>query len=282
MHRVLPVRAVVRAEPENLDRMIKEFKAAKNMTGTPIFCDFSFGEPEREVMDRDGHIVFPGLLTDDAREMLTESLSHIESIKPEGKEGHEPNRFAAEFDRYLESLIGHPQMLTLVRGILGEEIRYDHCVTLNRAGGHPGSPWHTHEYAEENPDLGFVRIFFYVNGFEPDDGGLKAVPGSHLFRERMESVNSDKALQEKWVKGRLHPKTGESLTIESLSASPGTVIAMWTYAAHGVNPRRPGSETRWCVVYAYRNPGSPSGARWISEDYEKRRIPGAEGLLSLF
>jgi hypothetical protein len=35
-------------------------------------------------------------------------------------------------------------------------------------------------------------------------------------------------------------------------------------------------------VYAYRNPGLPSNARWISEEYEKRRIPGAEGLLSLY
>ena len=46
---------------------------------------------------------------------------------------------------------------------------------------------------------------------------------------------------------------------------------MWTYAAHGVSARRPDSDTRWTVVYAYRNPGKLSGARWISQEYEDQR-----------
>ena len=252
------------------------------MKREPIFGDFTFGDAEREVMDRDGHVAFPGLLTEDAQKELAESLSYIQSLKLQGIEGHEPNRFAAEFDWYLESLIGHPQMLGLARDILGDEIRYDHCVGLNRPGGNRGTHWHTHGYGEENPKLGFVRIFFYVNGFEPDDGGLKVVPGSHLFRERIGKVDSDEELQDGWVNGKLHPITGEPLAIEALSMPSGTVIAMWTFAAHGVNPRQSNSDTRWCVVYAYRNPGLPSNARWISEEYEKRRIPGAEGLLSLY
>jgi hypothetical protein len=248
----------------------------------PIFEDFTFGQAEREVMDQDGHFVFPGLLTHTAQERLIESLSYIESIKPQGVEGHEPNRFAAEFDSYLESLIGHPQMLMLARSILGDEIRYDHCATLNRPGGNKGQPWHTHGYGEENPALGFVRTFFYVNGFEPNDGGLKVVPGSHLFRERMDRADTDEILQAEWLQGKVHPITGESLQVEALSVPSGTVITMWTFAAHGVNPRLPKSDTRWCVVYAYRNPGLPSRARWISPEYEKRRISGAEGLLHLY
>ena len=31
------------------------------MERDPIFHDFAFGESEREEMDRDGHIAFPGL-----------------------------------------------------------------------------------------------------------------------------------------------------------------------------------------------------------------------------
>jgi len=121
------------------------------MEREPIFGDFTFGDAEREVMDRDGHVAFPGLLTEDAQKELAESLSYIQSLKLQGIEGHEPNRFAAEFDWYLESLIGHPQMLGLARDILGDEIRYDHCVGLNRAGGNRGTHWHTHGYGEENP-----------------------------------------------------------------------------------------------------------------------------------
>ena len=153
------------------------------MPQNPIFHAYTFGEEERRTLDSDGHLVLPGLLVSDAQEKLTNALSHILELSRTSKEGHEPNRFSAEYDSYLESLIAHPQMLELARKVLGEDIRYDHCVSLNRPGGNGGIGWHSHGYADDNPSLGFVRIFFYVNGFEPDDGGLKAVPGSHLYRD---------------------------------------------------------------------------------------------------
>ena len=233
-------------------------------------------------MDSDGHFVFPGLLTPEAREKLTNALSHIHDLARTPKEGHEPNRFSAEYDSYLESLIAHPQMIELARKVLGEELRYDHCVSLNRPGGNRGIGWHSHGYSDDDPSLGFVRIFFYVNGFEPDDGGLKAVPGSHLYRDSKIQARTDEALQEGWLTGKMHPKTGKPLDIEALSAPPGTVALMWTHAAHAVSARKPDSRTRWTVVYAYRNPGKPSGARWITPEFEQKPIPGAEGLMSLY
>ena len=227
--------------------------------------------------------VLPGLLTPDAQEKLTNSLSYIHELSRASKEGHEPNRFSAEYDSYLESLIAHPQMIELARKVLGEDIRYDHCVSLNRPGGNRGIGWHSHGYADDDPRLGFVRIFFYVNGFEPDDGGLKAVPGSHLYRDARIHTPTDEALCTK--DGLLAENTqrlGEPLEIEALSAPSGTVALMWTHAAHAVSPRKPDSHTRWCVVYAYRNPGRPSGARWITPEFERKPIPGAEGLMSLY
>ena len=130
-------------------------------------------------------------------------------------------------------------MLELARKVLGENIRYDHCVSLNRPGGNRGIGWHSHGYADDDPNLGFVRIFFYVNGFEPDDGGLKAVPGSHLYRDARIHAPTDEALREGWLAGRKHPETGGPLEIEALSAPPGTVALMWTHAAHAVSPRKP-------------------------------------------
>ena len=248
----------------------------------PIFRSYTFGFSEKAALDRDGHYVLPGLLTERACEKLTESLSHVESLIPVGVKGHEPNRFAAEYDGFLESLIGHPQLLGLARKVLGEEIRYDHCVTLNRPGGNRGIHWHSHEYSDADPQLGFVRIFFYVNGFEADDGGLKAVPGSHLFRDAHIHASTDEELRTGWMAGKRHPMTGEPLQIEGLSAPTGTVVLMWTHAAHAVTPRRQSSDTRWAVVYAYRNPGAPSRARWISEAFERKSITGAEGLMGLY
>lgn len=246
-----------------------------------IFADYEFGQRERAQLDCDGHFVFPGLLTASARQSLTQALRAIQALMP-GDEDYKPNHYAAEYSAYLASLIAHPQLLQLAKTVLGEPLRFDHCVTLNRSGGDGGAHWHSHEYGEDDPSLGFLRIFFYVSGFAPDDGGLKVVPGSHLYRDAAIRAQTDNELRDGWMAGKKHPQTGEALAIEELSAAAGTVALMWTHAAHGVNPRRESSATRWAVVYAYRNPGLPSRARWISEEFAKKGIAGAEGLMSLY
>lgn len=246
----------------------------------PLFEDYQFGTSEKAQLDRDGHLCLPGLLTQSARNKLTESLARVEAL-PDSEEYH-PNRYAAEHEEYLASLIAHPQMLALVRSVLGDEIRYDHCVSLSRPGGNPGQGWHSHGYADDRPELGFIRIFFYVNGFEKGNGALKVVPGSHVFRDAKLRANTDAELEAGWLQGKSHHFNAEPLQIEELNAPPGTVILMWTHAAHAVTPRRADSDTRWTVVYAYRNPGAPSHARWISEDFENHPPDGAEGLIGLY
>ena len=238
-----------------------------------LFNPYDWTPEHRTTLDRDGHLAFPSLLTDEARARLTESLELIHNTPRSEGQGPKPtNMYAAEYDDTLASVIDHPQMLELATHVLGSNIRYDHCVSLIRAGGNRGSGWHTHGYAEERPELGFIRIFFYVNGFTQGDGGLKAVPGSHHYRDtklRLKSADNDK-LATGWLAGKMHPETGEPLEVESLNAPKGTVVIMWTHAAHAVTPRKPGSDTRWCVVYAYRNPGDPSRARRISFQFEHR------------
>lgn len=245
-----------------------------------IFGEYAWTEADRQRLDRDGHLVLPGLLTEGARARLTTSLASIAAEPAAGPQP--PNHYAAEHDAYLAGLIAHPQLLSLARHVLGPEIRFDHCVSLNRPGGNGGAGWHSHEYGESRPELGFARIFFYVNGFAPDDGGLGVVPGSHLYRDAALRAPSDAALRAGWLADKRHPGAGEPLAIEYLAAPPGSVVLMWTHAAHAVSPRRPRSATRWAVVYAYRNPGLPSRARWITSAFEASPPPGAEGLMSLY
>ena len=252
------------------------------MSMEPIFDEYAFTEDDRREMNRVGHFLFPGLLTEPTRDRLIESMRHVIDQGKRAVKGHEPQRFSAEFDDYLESLIGHPQMLGLARCILGNEIRYDHCVSLVRPAGTPAMGWHSPEYSEDDPKLGLIRIFFYVSGFEPDDGGLKVVPGSHLYRDKGIRAGDDEELLAGWVSGKTHPDTGDPLAISHLSATPGSVIVMWTHAAHGVSVRRSDSSTRYCIVYAYRNPGRPSEARWISAACEAQPTIGAEGLKALY
>lgn len=252
------------------------------MNSSPLFKPYHFGVEEKARLDHAGHFILPGILTSVACEQLVAAMQQIEDLIQAGVKDPLPNHNAAEYNAYLESVIAHPQMLELAHSVLGENIRFDHCVTLNRPAGNLGIRWHSHEYAEDDPSLGFVRIFFYVNGFEANDGNLKVVPGSHLYRDAEINAQNDAEMEAGWLRGKNHPMTGEPLAIQPLIAPPGSVALMWTHAAHAVNPRQPHSLTRWAVVYAYRNPGRTSRARWITEAYERKAIPGAEGLMSLY
>lgn len=265
------------------------------MQQEPIFHNYTFGPEQRQRFDHDGHFLLPGLLTPAACHRLTQSLSTIEAMSgtesktetaPKSEVSSQrdvsPQRYAAEYDSYLASLIAHPQMLSLVRTILGENVRFDHCVSLNRPGGDTGIGWHSHGYAEDQPQSGFIRIFFYVTGFTAGDGGLKVVPGSHLYRDPGLRAATDEELLSGWLANKHHPHTGQALKIESLEAPAGSVIIMWTHAAHAVTPRKADSGMRSTVVYAYRNPGAPSHARWITPEFEQHPFPGTEDLMSLY
>lgn len=245
-----------------------------------LFHPFQLSPQQRQCLDQDGHLALPQLLTPAVCQRLTEALRAISSVRQ--PDTQRAQRYSAEHNSYLASLIAHPQLLDLARQLLGPEVRFDHCVSLNRPSGDGGISWHSHAYAEDRPELGFLRIFFYVNGFTAEDGGLRVVPGSHLYRDPSLRAASDEEMRAGWLAGKRHPRTGAPLAIEQLSVPPGTVIVMWTHAAHAVTPRQPGSSTRWAVVYAYRNPGAESRARWISPEFESHPPPGAAGLMSLY
>lgn len=46
-------------------------------------------------------------------------------------------------------------------------------------------------------------------------------------------------------------------------------------ATHGVGPKPEGSDRRWAMITAYRNPGATaSGARWVTPAYSEMPTPG--------
>ena len=243
-----------------------------------LFTETALSASDKAALDHDGHVLLPGRLTPEAQTQLIAALTDIEAQTTGNPVA--PRHYSAEHNTFLASLIAHPELLALAQVTIGPELRFDHCVALNRAGGDRGIGWHSHDYAEDRPELGFVRIFFYVNGFSQSDGGLKAVPGSQLFRDPKISAPDDDALRVGWLAGKLHPQTGKPLEIVGLDAPEGSVVLMHTHAAHAVTPRQPESPMRWCVVYAYRNPGAPiSAARWITPEFEQNPPPGAAWLM---
>ena len=51
---------------------------AEAMNREPIFRDVELGQPEREALDREGHVAVPGLLAQSARSRLAGALSYAQ------------------------------------------------------------------------------------------------------------------------------------------------------------------------------------------------------------
>lgn len=176
--------------------------------------------------------------------------------------------------RFLMNVLTHPQMLELQRMTLGsDDIYFDHNQLLNRPAGYPGGAWHSHRIgggvdncgiaslSEYETQPNFNLTLCYPQGFSADeDGGLKLIRGSHLFRDTTGCrAATDEEMRDGWLAGREHPVTSEPLAIEHLSLPPGSVVCCLSHAAHAVAPKALGRKTRWCSLYCYKKPDDVRG-----------------------
>ncbi|MCZ6675878.1 MAG: hypothetical protein O7E52_01385 [Candidatus Poribacteria bacterium] len=182
--------------------------------------------------------------------------------------------FPAGHVPFLMNVLTHPQMLQLQRMCLGcDDIYFDHNQLLTRQPGYPGGAWHSHKIgggvdncgpaslSEYQAQPNFNLTLCYPQGFEAgDDGGLKLVRGSHLFRDPAGCrAADDEEMQRGWLAGRVHPVTSEPLFIEHLSLPPGSIVCCLSHAAHAVAPKALGRKPRWCSLYCYKKPNDVSG-----------------------
>jgi ectoine hydroxylase-related dioxygenase (phytanoyl-CoA dioxygenase family) len=274
----------------------------------------------RELAD-EGEVVLPGLLTEAACARLIESLERVAALEldfvepgpewPDTKIKEAPGGFLAEHDDYMCAVAGHPQLLAVARAALGsDDIRFDHCVQLTKEAGAEPVPWHTHPHADGgacassgNDDQGvaftklaaadpskavsragpekFIRVFFYVSGFDAYDGSLLTAPGSHHYGEAFPVGLDDSAFARRWLPGRVHKVTNRPLRVKVHAVPPGTVVVQLSHAAHAVSPRLPQSGKRYALVTSYMNPGAASGSRRVTQPFVERETPGLDGLKTL-
>ena len=183
--------------------------------------------------------------------------------------------FPAGHLAFLADVLTHPDMLALQRLCLGSEtVYFDHNQLLSRPPGYAGGAWHSHrlgagcdrgavlppEY-DRQPNL--LLTLCYLNGFDAgEDGGLKIIRGSHLFRDPDGcSAATDEEMAAGWLQDRAHPVTGRPLEMEHLALPAGSVVCCLSHAAHGVAPKAAGRETRLCSLFACRKPGPDGRAR---------------------
>ncbi len=181
--------------------------------------------------------------------------------------------FPAGHVPYLMNVLTHPQMLALQRLCLAcEDVYFDHNQLLTRPPGYPGGNWHSHRigggHDEGVASLDVYRAqpnavlnLFYPQGFEgEDDGGLKLIRGSHLFRDPDGCrAPNDEEMAAGWLKDRHHPVTSEPMEMEHLSLEPGSVVCCLSHAAHAVAPKTADKSTRWCSLYCYKKANDLTG-----------------------
>ncbi len=182
--------------------------------------------------------------------------------------------FPAGHVPFLMDVLTHPQMLQLHRMCLAcDTVYFDHNQLLSRSGGYAGCPWHSHRIGGGYDNCGVaspeeykaqpnaVLTLCYPQGFNADnDGGLKVVRGSHLFRDPQgcRGVDDDE-ISSNWLKGRTHPVTGAPLQLEHLALPPGTVVCCLSHAVHGVSPKDAHKDTRWCSLHCYKKADDQTG-----------------------
>ena len=176
---------------------------------------------------------------------------------------------------FLAGVLTHPEMLALQRLCLGSEtVYFDHNQLLSRPPGYAGGAWHSHrlgagcdrgtvlpEEYDRQPNL--LLTLCYLNGFgADDDGGLKIIRGSHLFRDPEGCrAATDGEMARGWLDGRVHPVTGRPLEMEHLALPAGSVVCCLSHAAHGVSPKAAGRQTRLCSLFCYRKPWTDGRAQ---------------------
>ena len=176
---------------------------------------------------------------------------------------------------FLADVLTHPDMLALQRLCLGSDaVYFDHNQLLSRPGGYPGGHWHSHKIGagcdsgtvlpdEYDRQANFLLTLCYLNGFEADnDGGLKIIRGSHLFRDPAGcNAATDEEMGRGWLEGRTHPVTGRPLEMEHLALPAGSVVCCLSHAAHGVAPKAAGRQSRLCSLFCYRKPWADGRAQ---------------------
>ena len=92
----------------------------------------------------------------------------------------------------------------------------------------------------------FVLNLVYPEGFAAeDDGGLKFIPGSHLWRDPGGlRAQTDEDLESGWLEGKLHPVTRQPLQIVRPALGPGSMVCVLSHGAHAVSPKRYGRTRR--------------------------------------
>lgn len=219
---------------------------------------------EREQLDEYGYLVLPGFMTAGLLDALRERTERLfeeegESAGSEFRQESGSRRLAnlVAKGEVFERIVCMPEVLDYVAAVLGPEFKLS---SLNARSANPHSsdsqqPLHS-DMAAIADDRGFwvCNTLWMLDDFTPENGALRAVPGSHRWRKLPQNELADPRAQ--------HPRevliTGEA----------GTVVVVNAHMWHGGTANRTGGHRR-AVHGFYSRSDKPQ------QQYQKALIPQA-------
>ena len=166
----------------------------------------------------------------------------------------------------LVDALAHPQILDVIKALIGERLRYHLCTLLVNSAR---KPYHINWHRDSAPDgevpletlLGRLRSHVQLNGALYDDETLYIVPGSH----RRELADAERAVIQQTPKAAM-----PNQLVVKLEA--GDIVFYNSSLLHkGYNPNDTKRQTlHYAVMVAPptdepANPESPTSQEWLNE-----------------
>jgi hypothetical protein len=134
--------------------------------------------------DLNGYIVYPGILAADEVARIRGILDGVRGSEGSGKFSF------FDLDPCFMELMARPQVLGILRSLLGEWLRFDHAFGIEMTEGRGVTEWlhagnrenqgaFAYQWARGRMHNGLVKVQFQLGDVAPGEGGFVCVPGSH-------------------------------------------------------------------------------------------------------
>ena len=177
-------------------------------------------------------------------------------------------------EQALVDALAHPQILDVIKALIGERLRYHLCTLLVSS---ERKPYHINWHRDSAPDgevpletlLSRLRSHVQLNGALYDDETLYIVPGSH----RRELTDTERAVLQQTPKAEMP----NQLTVK---LEPSDIVFYNSSLLHkGYNPIDAKRQTlHYAVVVAPpankpANPQSPTSQEWLNDPAFLNNLP---------
>ena len=213
-----------------------------------------------DMFERDGYAVLPGLLDRWTVQALRDDLAAACLESGDGAD-KPPEAVLAEHSclqfphlasaRFLDALLA-PALIEVLQTVLGRALKLMQSIVLPHRSGAPGMDWHQDRHYLDTGSNRLVAAWVALDDARPDNGCLRALPGSHRAAELWPHT----AVPDGGYRAHGFPY-GEDQSVV-LDVDAGTAILFDGHLLHRSAQNRRTSGFRRALIGHFSTDGTPS------------------------